>query len=190
MARGHELRRAEGLTARRGWAEARVNLGSFYAQRGDAVLAEEQLKAAIALDPLFVPAYVNLADLYRTLGREADTERIQREDLKRSPASAALHHALGLALVRAKRADEALAELARATKLEPGNARFAYVYGVALHSTGKVDAAIARLEQALTAHPNDRDILEALASFHKGRGEDVQARRYAERVQALSAAEE
>ena len=50
--------------------------------------------------------------------------------------------------------------------LEPGNARFAYVYAVALHSTGKADAAIAGLKK-LSAHPNDRDILEALASFHK-----------------------
>ena len=56
--------------------------------------------------------------------------------------------------------------------LEPGNARFAYVYAVALHSTGKADAAIARLEKTLLAHPNDRDILEALASFHQARGDN------------------
>ena len=55
--------------------------------------------------------------------------------------------------------------------LEPGNARFAYVYAVALHSAGRVDAAIGTLEKALVAHPNDRNILEAFASFQEARGE-------------------
>lgn len=86
-----------------------------------------------------------------------------------------LHHALGLALVRLKRADEALGALERATALEPRNARFAYVYAVALHSNGRVEAAIARLKKTLVAHPNDREILEALASFHQSRGETAAA---------------
>jgi len=96
-----------------------------------------------------------------------------------------LHHALGLALVRLKRTDAALSELESATVLEPGNARFAYVYAVALHSTGKSDAAIARLEKTLLAHPNDRDILEALASFHSARGDNAAANPYAERLRKL-----
>ena len=43
--------------------EARVNLGTFYGSRGDVVKAEQELKAAIRLEPSFAPAYVNLADL-------------------------------------------------------------------------------------------------------------------------------
>jgi tetratricopeptide (TPR) repeat protein len=64
-------------------------------------------------------------------GREADAESTLREGLKLAPADATLHHALGLALVRQQRADEALRELKRATELDPRNARFAYVYQVA-----------------------------------------------------------
>jgi predicted CXXCH cytochrome family protein len=167
-------------------AEARVNLGTFYANRGDVARAEDEIKAAIRLEPLFIPAYVNLADLYRARGRDPDGERILREGLKIASKSAVLHHALGLALVRMKRIDDALGELERAATLEPGNARFAYVYAVALHSTGKVDAAIARLEKALADHPNDRDILAALASFHEARGEGAAAKKYADRLRALS----
>jgi predicted Zn-dependent protease len=85
-----------------------------------------------------------------------------------------------------KRSDEALVELERATALEPGNARFAYVYAVALHSTGKADAAIAKLGKALLAHPNDRNILEALASFHDARGEAGASKRYSDGLRALS----
>ena len=156
--------------------EARVNLGTFYANRGDAAKGEEEIKAAIRLEPLFIPAYVNLADLYRARGRDPDGERILREGIKTAPKSAVLHHALGLALVRMKRTDEALGEFERATVLEPGNPRFAYVYAVALHSTGKADAAIARLEKALLAHPNDRNIREALASFQKARSGSTAAK--------------
>jgi Flp pilus assembly protein TadD len=123
--------------------------------------------------------------LPRAGGRDAESERILREGLKVAPKNPVLHHTLGLTLVRMKRIDAALAELELATTLEPGNARFAYVYAVALHSTGKSDAAIARLEKTLQAHPNDRDILAALVSFHKARGEDVEAKKYAERLRAL-----
>jgi len=108
-----------------------------------------------------------------------------RQGLNVAPKNAILHHALGLALVRLNRSDEALRELERATALEPGNARFAYVYAVALHSTGRVDAAIAKLEKALLAHPNDRDIVTALASFHQARGEHAAANRHAERLKSL-----
>lgn len=96
-----------------------------------------------------------------------------------------LHHALGLALVRLKRADAALGELERAAVLEPNNARFAYVYSVALHSTGKSDAAIARLKKTLEAYPDDRDVLEALASFYAARGESREAEKFADRLRKL-----
>ena len=43
---------------------------------------EEELKAAIRLDPFFLQAYVNLADLYRARSRDPDGERIVREGLK------------------------------------------------------------------------------------------------------------
>jgi Tfp pilus assembly protein PilF len=164
--------------------EARGNLGTFYANRGDAKRAEDEIKAAIRLDPFFIPAYVNLADLYRARAADADGEKILREGLKIVPKSAILHHVLGLALVRVKRAGEALRELELATRLEPDNARFAYVYAVALHSTGKADAAIANLAKALVAHPNDRDILQALVSFHAARGESTEAKKYMERLRA------
>ena len=47
-----------------------------------------------------------------------------------------LHYSLGLALVRLKRADEALDELRKAAELDAGQARYAYVYAVAQHSAG------------------------------------------------------
>jgi len=168
-------------------ADAHTNLAGFEARRGDGPQAELDFKAAIALDPSFAPAYVNLADVYRAEGREADAENVLRDGLKRSPRSAALHHVLGLALVRAKRNEQALDELGQAVKLAPSNSRFAYVYGVALYSSGRIDEALALLEKASLAHPADRDILQALASFQQQRGNLAAAERYMERLRAVAA---
>lgn len=179
-----EFMESQNYNADRG--DARVNLGTFLARRGDGLNAETQLKAALSIDPFFQPAYVNLADLYRTQGRDADGERVLRAGLALVPGSAILHHALGLALVRRQRLGEAVPELERATALQPADARFAYVYAVALHSTGKTSAAIARLEKALTAHPTNIDILSALVSFHQTRGDSALADRYAEQLRLLS----
>jgi len=152
--------------------EGRVNLGTFFGRIGDTVRAEEEMRVAIHLDPTFVPAYVNLADLYRVGNRDGDGERILQEGLKAIPQSASLHYALGLALTRMKRSEDALAEFQRAAALEPANARLAYVYGVALHSAGHTAAAVATLEKSLATHPYDADIRTALASF-KGPGSEA-----------------
>jgi Tfp pilus assembly protein PilF len=167
--------------------EARVALGTFYAERGDAAAAERELLSAIRLMPSSVPAYVNLADVYRTLGRDTDGEALLRTALIRVPESGALHYALGLVLTRLQRGDSALREFSRAAGLEPGNARFAYVNAIALHSSGRADAAIAQLRAALQLHPVDGDLLSALADFHRQRGDSAQARRYSNRLQELTA---
>jgi tetratricopeptide (TPR) repeat protein len=148
-------------------AEGRVNLGTFYATRGDASRGEQELKAAIRLDPSFIPSYVNLADLYRVLDRDADGERMLRDGVDAAPASGVLHYALGLALVRLKRSGDALGQFERANELEPGNARFAYTFGLALQSAGRVSAAKAALEKAFAAHPDDPNVRAALDRFTK-----------------------
>ncbi len=164
--------------------EHRVNLGSFFAARGQGPDAERELRAALALDRRYVPAYVNLADLHRAHGREADAERALREGLAAMPDSAPLHHALGLSLARTRRMAESAAELGRAAALSPGDARFAYVYAVALHSAGKRGEALRVLERSLARHPDDRDTLVALATFNRDAGNRAAARDYARRLVA------
>ena len=50
----------------------------------------------------------------------------------------------------------------------------------------KTELGALRLEKALVANPNDRNILEALASFQEARGESAAAKRYAERLKKVS----
>lgn len=164
-----EYRQAQQANADR--PEARVNLGVLDRQLGDLAAAEREYRAASALSPFFVPAYVNLADLYREQGREAEALDVLQRGLARIPESADLHHALGLARVRAERLDEAIEALARAARLDPDNARYVYVYGVALHSAGATRRAIAVLSAARARHPGDPRIRSLLQQLEARAGD-------------------
>lgn len=152
--------------------EAHANLGNLYLARGEATRAEAAYRKAIALDAHFVPAYVNLADIYRATGRDSESEKLLREGLRAVPKAAALHEALGLSLVRQDKKAAALAEFAAATKAAPENPRHAYVYAVALHGAGRREEAL-RVLKAVARNRGDRDVLLALASFSLQAGDRV-----------------
>ena len=141
---------------------AQVNLGNYYAAHGDATAAENAYREALALDPDWVPAYVNLGDLYRQTGRDQDSETVLREGLARLPRTAALHHSLGLALVRQKQLPSALVELKAAVELAPADSRYRYVYAVALHSAGRTGEAKAAIKAGLSRNPGDAQLNELL----------------------------
>ena len=161
-------------------------LGSFFAKRARSADAEAEYKAALRLSPQYIPAAINLSDLYRSLGRDSDSEKALRTAIAAAPPDPGLHYSLGLALVRLKRADEALAELRKATELDPGQARYAYVYAVAQHSAGLGNEAMATLKENLARHPNDRDTILALIGFSRESGDINSALDYAERLQQIA----
>jgi Flp pilus assembly protein TadD len=169
--------------------EAHMNLGLFYLERRDPIQAETEYRAALALQPDFVPAYVNLADLYRTYNREADAEAVLTTAMEKAPGNADLAHALGLLRIRAGHVAEALPLLAEAARTNPDNVRYAYVYGIALHDGGQAKAGVAVLEQALKRFPGNRDLLYALAGYARDAGDTARAEAYAKRLAAVSPAE-
>ncbi len=157
--------------------ESRVALGGLRATLGATDDAQAQFAAAIRLDPEFVPAYVNAADVLRAQGRDQEAAEMLQQGLQRVPASATLHHALGLAHIRLRQPELAMTSLQRAVELDPATARYTYVYAVALHSTGQAEKSIRRLQQATQRWPYDRDMLMALTSFQleSGKRQDAQA---------------
>lgn len=166
--------------------EAQTNLGGLYAGLGETEKATAAYTTAIELNPAYVPGYVNLADLYRAQGREAEAEKVLRQAAKVSPGNADVHHALGLSLVRQKRVKEGVEELRLASTLNTSNPRYVYVYAVALNSTGEPEQAILVLQSAHKRYPNNRDILSALVAFHRDRGDQEAARSYAEKLRTVS----
>lgn len=146
-------------------AESWLNLGSLYVDQGALEAAELAYKSALKLDADFVPAIINLADLYRMTQRDSLAEAILVEGLQRQPKTAALSYSLGLLRVRRQDYPAALVALARAYELEQENARYAFVYGVALHDAGDRPSALEVLQKALIRHPFDRDLQNALSAY-------------------------
>jgi tetratricopeptide (TPR) repeat protein len=147
--------------------ESQLSLGLLAVAVGDPARSEQAYRNALRLDTAFVPAYVNLADLYRELGRDEDGEALLRAGMEAAPADATLPHALGLLLVRGQRLQEALPMLAQAAELAPGQPRYAFVYALALEGAGEKEKALVVLQAAGERHPGDggiRDALERLGS--------------------------
>ena len=165
--------------------EAHLDLALLFAKEKRFAEAKSELTIALSLDPSFAPAAVNLADLDRELGHEADGERVLRDAIARSPDDASLQHALGLLLVRQGYRQEALDRLAAAARLDPANARFVYVYAIALGDAGRTDRALDVLQDNIAGHPYDRDSLAALANLYGSSGNPRKAVVYAKRLADL-----
>ncbi|TXG79356.1 MAG: tetratricopeptide repeat protein [Rhodocyclaceae bacterium] len=155
--------------------EGRTNLGNLAAVRGRYDEAIAAYKDALALDPSFVPAAVNLADVYRRLGQETHAEGTLRAAIERDARAASAHFALGLSLTRQQRRPEALDALTQAATLAPENPHYAYVLAVALADAGEPQRALATLVTALRRHPNDRDLLLTQAQTLSGVGQPERA---------------
>ncbi len=175
-----EYRAAQATNADR--PESYANLGSIAVRLGERAAARRAYEDGLRSASWFAGLWVNLADLDREEGDEAQCERTLRRGLAAAADKAPLHQALGLCLARTQRLPEALPELQRAAELAPDDTRCAYVYGVALSSSGKPSEARDVLAQALAQRPADRELLFALATLERDLGHLPQARAYAERL--------
>jgi Tfp pilus assembly protein PilF len=144
------------------------------------------LLEAIAIDPSFTAAYVNLADLYRNLDRDAESEQLLRRGLERAADTASIEFSLGLTLVRLGKRDEALSHLRRAHQMRPEMVRFGYVYAVAQFDTGKREPALRTLEHMHKRFPANREVLQLLVSYSQELGRTAAAERYAKTLERLS----
>jgi len=166
--------------------ENHVNLASLYLEMGRAHDAENELHIALRLDPNFVPAMVNLADLYRVQNRDDVGQTWLERAISVAPNAAEPVYALGLLKARQKRYDESLILLARAAAFQPANVRFSYVYAVALQSNGQVAQAVKILGRAHLKRPGNREILIALVTFERQKGDFRSAVIYARQLVQLS----
>jgi tetratricopeptide (TPR) repeat protein len=166
--------------------ESHHNLGLIEMAQGRPREAERAFRNALAVDPLFVPAAVNLADLLQGAGRDVEGEPILRAIVERLPDEPNARLALGFWLVRNGQPEAAREELRRAEEngaaLSP---RFAYVYAVSLADGGDRDQAIDILTGNLEHFPYDRDTLIALAVYESQAGDIAAATAHAELLARL-----
>ncbi len=87
-----------------------------------------------------------------------------------------MHHALGHALARTQRYEDALDELKTASSLDPENSRFIFVYAIALNSLGRAEEALLVLRGGREQFPADFDIGSTLVTLLRDLGRTEEAR--------------
>jgi len=165
-----------------------LNIGSYHYRRGNIALASQAYKQALIIEPNFVPALLNLADLLREKGNEAEAKTFIERAINTAPDSAMAHHALGLHFVRTKQMTDALKALDTAQKLDNSIPRHAYVYAIALDSTGKTSAAIDALIGADKRWPNQPELLMALINFMEREGKSAELLPYLSKLSRIAPA--
>ena len=159
--------------------------GDFLADRELYGRADSAYRGALESDPQHVPTLLNLADLYRVLGRDGEARTILDRAIAAAPSQAAPHHALGLLETRADNAQIGLRHLERAAALETQGIRYRYVYAIALHDSGDAPAALELLSSLRAAAPGNPDVLAALMQYSRAAGRIEDARRYADELRKL-----
>lgn len=141
------------------------NAGMAAKQAGQWDAAVENFQKAAEIDPQQHVVWANLAESYMSL---ADTKRGPEQEaamaksleawekvVSMMPNEAAYHNNYGLALAKAKKFDQATAELEKAAAIDPAGAgRYYYNLGAVLVNTGHLEEAGQAFKKAIDADPN------------------------------------
>jgi tetratricopeptide (TPR) repeat protein len=162
-------------------AAAHVQLGRVLAAEGKNDDAVSELEAAAKLAPADVSVQRDLADLYSTMGKNAQAEAAYRGLIAGHPNEAELHRGLGVSLLRQKKFPEAQQEFLAALKLKPdwGDAYFdlAFVanenknYPLAIKALDErakfnTEACAVCFFLRASAYDHLRDVKQATANYH------------------------
>jgi Flp pilus assembly protein TadD len=136
-------------------------LGRALFARGDYGAALEEFRLAGVVDPESYARAPEVAFVRPVVGADALVRR-HRQSLRERPGDAAVHLALGEALLGSGRVDESLSSLERARDLDP---RLAEVHGTlarAYLSAGRLEEAERAFRQGLEVDATDPDLHEGL----------------------------
>lgn len=145
--------------------ESLSSLAVFQSAQGELDAAGQSLLRARRLSPRYLPAMLNLADLYRARNRDDAGEAVLREALAAYPDSADALHAMGLLYVRTNRLTQSVPLLERAAHLAPDNPQYALVHALSLVETGRRPEGIKVLQAAARRFPQDAQIRLALEGY-------------------------
>jgi len=150
--------------------ESRLAMAELYLNTRQLPEAEACYRTAIRLDPLFVPARVNLAEFLYGQGRTEEAEPVLREGVALRPNDGFAHEAWGRFEIRRKRYTEGVVALRRAVELMPERADLHYFIGVGFHTLGQFDEALPYLQKAIELDPDNREYLSGAAAICRDSG--------------------
>lgn len=131
----NEYKQSQAYQAEHGFSH--TNLGNLALELNNPERAETHYLTAIKVDDIFLPSYVNLADLYRIQGDEEAAKALLGKGLSINPEAADLHYSLAMSYVRTKDKRNALVHLQKAANLARNNASYHYTYALLLQDLGK-----------------------------------------------------
>ncbi len=157
-------------------AAAHLNLGVIYTNLAQAhhgvpgrpdpkylAMAEEEYRTALRIEPDFIPARINLAMLYDSLGRKDEAETLFHEIVELDSENGEAYYSLGLLIAENEnRMEDAVQALGRAAELSPENARIHYNYGLALQKLERWGEAEEALKESLRISGPDEQSLGTL----------------------------
>ncbi|WP_038149627.1 tetratricopeptide repeat protein [Vibrio litoralis] len=178
-----EYRQVQAYQSDRGFSYAALGSLAINLNRLDE--AQNHFNQAIKVEPNFVPAYVNLADVYRRQNNEAAAQKVLLKGVEIAPDNASLYYSLAMSYVRSQDKAKALIELEQATLKAPDNVRYHYTYSLLLKDQGQLKKAVAALERAYQLSPTSPDLTYALAQEYAELGEYFSALQYAQKLKKL-----
>jgi tetratricopeptide (TPR) repeat protein len=178
-----EYREVQAYQSERGFAHA--NLGNLALKLNKANEAVTHYETAIRIEPIFMPAYLSLADLYRQWGNEEQALNILNNALTINANAADVHYNIAMSLIRSQQKVKALNSLKKATQHAPNNANYFYTLGLLLQEQNKKTAAIQAFTQAFSLTPNNPEISYILAQAYAAEKQYAKALYYAENLKNL-----
>lgn len=129
--------------------DAWVMMGNEYSRLRDFPRAADSFKRALALKPDYDLAVFNLANVYRTMGKDDEAMVGYRRLLTLDPANAQAHQELAQVLVDRGKLDEAQRELTRALELSPAMAAARNTLGALRLKQGDLEGGEREIRAAL-----------------------------------------
>jgi tetratricopeptide (TPR) repeat protein len=142
---------------------AHANLGAYYLERGDDLLAEQEFRSAIAIADDCAAAHSGLAQLLEKQGNNDAAIAEYRAALRGNPRSAEADNNLGALLAISGQADEAEFSIRQSLLLNPEFPSAQSNLGKLLGSQGRIAEALPHLREAVRLSP-------ATAGYHSDLG--------------------
>ena len=169
-------------------ARARMELASAYYGRGQVTTALDQVKLAIASDPLYGEAFNLRGLIYGNLGDVVLAEESFRRALQLNPRDADAMHNYGWFLCQQRRYPDATVQFRQAMAVPQyrGGSRTLRTLGVCQAFAGQLADADATLSRAYEMDPSNAYTGTNLSEVLYKRGEFERARFYIRRVNAMT----
>ena len=153
-----------------------TRLGGYYAAKGEYQKAINAYQLASQVEPDFIPALLNLADVYRL---QQDEDKVL-STLKRAESTNSgvpdVSYVLGLAYVRQGDRIKATNYFAEAVTLAPERSDLRYAWVLSQFELGEHADAIKNAQTGLAFNPDDPEIGYLLGYFYEETGQTEKAK--------------